>query len=221
MNNKILSCPNMTEEEFVATLAPDLSHEEKHDRFINYYYDTDYSDLNALTMIPDTNSRMEALTESFNRAFSEHKKHWPKAGFDFFSALPSGNIELMVVMLCGMGAHSMAKKAMTIRDKEYQFHSNSEKARLIACWSNKKETSSGCLIDVATLGVYGYSESMMHNQWGDDATIRSIYVEVQPFENGEIHYFRCFSKDEAKTRFPNCTYWYTPDPNKTPAEYAA
>ena len=219
--NNIFGRPDMTEEEFFASLNPDLTDKERHEQYINYYYNTDYSDLTVLTQMPDADDRMCALVESFDHTFSEHKDYCPDVGMDFVSVLPSGNIELVMVMLCGMGIHSLAKQAMIVRDEEHRFHSSREKVCLIVNWSNGETTTSDCFVDAATLRVYDYAEDVMQNLWDDGAVIEYVEVALQPIEDGEEYYFRCFRKDEMLPEFQNYSYWYTDDLNNTPAEDAA
>lgn len=221
MNKNIFGRPDMTEEEFFASLSPDLTDKERHEQYINYYYNTDYSDLTALTQMPDAYDRMCALVDAFDHTFSEHKDYCPDVGMDFVSVLPSGNIELVMVMLCGMGIHSLAKQAMIVRDEEHRFHSSREKASLVVSWTNRRPTTCDCLVDAATLRVYDYSEDVMQNPWNDGSVIEYIEVAVQPFEDGEEYYFRCFRKDELLPEFENYSYWYSVDSSKTTAENAA
>ena len=220
-NNNIFGRPDMTEEEFFASLSPDLSDKERHDQYINYYYNTDYFDLTALTHMPDADDRMCALVESFDHTFNEHKDYCPDVGMDFVSVLPSGNIELVMVMLCGMGIHSLAKQAMIVRDEGQRVYCGDKNVCLIVNWSNGKTTTSDCFVDVTTLRVHGYSEDVMQNQWNDGAVIDFVEVEVQPFEYGETYYFRCFREDEVLPEFQNYSYWYTTDLSNAHVENAA
>lgn len=221
MNKSIFGRPDMTEEEFFASLSPDLSDKERRDQYINYYYNTDYSELSVLAQMPDAEDRMRALVETLQNALTENMDYnYFDVGMEFTSVLPSGNIELVMVMLCGYGIHSLAKLAMIVRDEEYRFHCNDVEACMVVHWSNGKTTLSDCHVDVATLGVYNYSESVMQNQWDDGASIDRVELEVQPVDYGETHYFRCYSRDEVTPKYKNYSYWYTPDPSKTPADYA-
>ena len=221
MNKNIFGSPGMTEEDFFANLSPDLTDKERHDQYINYYYNTDYSDLTVLTQMPDADDRMCALVESFGYTFSEHKDYCPDVGMDFVSVLPSGNVELIMVMLCGMGIHSLAKQAMIMRDEEHRFHSSRKKACLVVSWTNRRTTTCDCLVDAATLRVYDYAEDVMQNPWNDGAVIDHIEVAVRPIEHGETYYFQCVSKDEVMPEFQDCSYWYSVDSSKTTVENAA
>ena len=90
---------------------------------------------------------------------------------------------------------------------------------MIVYWDNDQTSTCECLVDVATLGVWGYHPQVMKNCWGDDTKIEHIAVAVAPIEDGITYEFYCVSKDELEKNPNKAAYWYTPDPEMEPSAY--
>ena len=188
-------------------------------KFVDAAFNTDYNVLEDSLVLPDQDARAHSFMQAFHDAVNTDEEPWHETGSNVMDALLFGNTEYLMAMICGWGAKSLAKQAMLIRDEDYQFHDQALDAKMVVYWDNDQTSTCECLVDVATLGVWGYHPQVMKNCWGDDTKIEHIAVAVTPIEDGITYEFYCFSKDELEKNPNKAAYWYTPDPEVEPSAY--
>lgn len=199
-------------ERFLEGLDRTLPLEERHKRYIEFAFGTDCSYLRNQAGMPDAEERMAALMDVFSDAMVNDEEDWSEVGKTMIAALCNGNVSYFMYALCGQSLESLARKAMLIRDEDYEFHSKEMAGQMVVQWSNGEEIISDCLVDVGTLGVYGYSDHLFDDCGQDDAVIEDVLVEVQPLCNGATYRFQCVAMEDMMKSGDCCLYWYAPDP---------
>ena len=209
-NGYRISKAELKRRQFFESIDPNLPPEEASKLVLDFLFDTDYKDLIFQTHRPDASARMDALVEAFRRAIkSDHDCD----GWEIVKALSYGNMEFLVTALCGYGIHGLAKMAMLERDEEYEYHDCDLKGKMIVRWTNGQKTTSKCIIDTGTHGVYDYTQKVLRNPWNDDATVESVSIEVKPLRGGATYEFECVSQEEMEQIGSKTIYWYSTDPD--------
>lgn len=201
-------------------MAPDIkivpTKEEK--KIFKQLFNSDFSMLTKQTLFDDANERARAFAEAIRYLVSTDDSDLRHTGLDVWSSMKHGNLEHLMISICGYGGYNLAKMAMLMRDEEYYFH---EKVvgKMVVYWDNGKTSSSACCIDVAYLGVWDYVADVMKNPWNDGAQIKMVTVFVNPLGDGMEHEFKCVSMDTMLKSKNDALYWFTPDPSVEPECY--
>ena len=201
-------------------MAPEIKivPDKREKKVFKKLFNSDFSMLTKQTLFDDNNERAEAFAETIRYLVITDDSDLRNTGFDVWCAMKHGNMEHLLISICGYGGYNIAKMAMLMRDDERYFHEKVA-GTIVVYWDNGKTSYSDCQIDAAYLGVWDYAEDVMKNPWNDGAQIKMVTVIVNPLGDGMDHEFKCVSMDTMIKSKNNSLYWFTPDPNVEPECY--
>ena len=205
-------------EQFLKSLDPNLSEEERRDKLFDFNFSTNYDCLANQLNFDDISERATAFVESLYDALNTDEEPWKKKGEAMIASLYRNNVEHFLAVTCGWGAKNLARRAMILPDDDYDYHKEDEDGELIVYWQDGEVTTTKCKVDAGCFGVWNYSYAVFEHPHDCSAVIERIEIKVAPISE-DTYNFCCYSKAERDQMGDDCLYWYTPDPSKKPSEY--